>query len=63
MAFGIELGSKLFLTLFRIILVCFLGWYIARLAKFARVPAGYMVAVALVASGAFGNIISTQSVA
>lgn len=57
MAFGIELGSKLFLTLFRIVLVGFLGWYIVRLARMARVPAGYVTAVALVVAGAFGNIV------
>ena len=57
MAFGIELGSKLFLTLFRIVLVGFLVWYLVRLARVAKVSAGYMTAVALVAAGAFGTII------
>lgn len=57
MAFGIELGSKLFLTIFRIVLVGFLAWYLVRLAKVAKVSAGYMTAVSLVAAGAFGNII------
>ena len=57
MAFGIELGSKLFLTFFRIALVGVLVWYITRLVKYARVPAGYMVSVALVTAGAFGNIV------
>ncbi len=31
MAFGMELGSKLFLTLFRIVAVGVLGWIICRL--------------------------------
>lgn len=57
MAFGIELGSKLFLTLFRIGLVALLVWYIARLVKVAKVPAGFIVAVAMVTAGAFGNIV------
>lgn len=57
MAFGIELGSKLFLTIFRIVLVAFLLWYMIRLARVARIANGYMVAVALVAAGALGNII------
>lgn len=57
MAFGIELGSKLFLTLFRIGLVGLLVWYICRLVKAAKVPAGFIVAVAMVTAGAFGNII------
>lgn len=57
MAFGIELGSKLFLTFFRIVLVGVLVWYISRLVRYARVPLGYMVSVALVTAGAFGNIV------
>ena len=57
MAFGIELGSKLFLTLFRIALVGVLVWYIVRLTRRARVPLGYMASVALVTAGAFGNIV------
>lgn len=58
MAFGIELGSKLFLTFFRIVLVGFLVWYIAKLCRRpGKTPAGYMAAVALVTAGAFGNIV------
>lgn len=57
MAFGIELGSKLLLTFFRIVLVGFLVYYMVRLVKKAVVPVGYMIAVALVTAGAFGNII------
>ena len=57
MAFGIELGSKLFLTLFRIVLVCLLLWYILRLIRKASVPCGYMACLALITAGAFGNII------
>lgn len=57
MAFGIELGSKLFLTAFRIILVGALVWYIFRIVRKAAVPLGYMTCVALVTAGAFGNII------
>ncbi len=57
MAFGFEFGSKLLLTLFRIILVCFLCWYMNWLVKKAKVSCGYMISVALVAAGALGNII------
>ena len=57
MAFGIELGSKLFLTFFRIVLVCLLVWYILRLIRKASVPCGYMACLALITAGAFGNII------
>ena len=57
MAFGIELGSKLFLTFFRIVLVCLLVWYILRLIRKASVPCGYMACLALITAGALGNII------
>lgn len=57
MAFGMELGSKLLLTGFRIVLVAVLIWYMAKLVKASRAASGYFVAVALVAAGAFGNII------
>lgn len=57
MAFGLELGSKLFLTLFRIVLVGFLVYYITRLIHKANVPVGFLTAISLVTAGAFGNII------
>lgn len=57
MAFGIELGTKLFLTIFRVVLVGLLVWYLVRLARVAKIGVGYMTAVSLVAAGAFGNII------
>lgn len=57
MAFGMELGSKLFLTLFRIAVVGLLIWYICRLARRRVVPVGYVAVLSLIAAGAFGNII------
>lgn len=57
MAFGMEFGSKLLLTIFRIALVGVLIWYMCRLVRAAKVPVGFMIAVALVTAGAFGNII------
>lgn len=57
MAFGMEFGSKLLLTTFRILLVGFLGWYLYRLIRASRAATGYIVAIALIAAGAFGNII------
>lgn len=57
MAFGMEIGSKLVLTSFRILLVGFLCWYIYRLIKVNLVSAGYIVAISLITAGAFGNII------
>lgn len=58
MAFGMEIGSKLFLTLFRIVAVVGLIYYIYRLlaASSSRVRTGFLVCVALVTAGAAGNI-------
>ena len=58
MAFGMELIGKLFLTLFRIIAVGALAWYIHLLIK-KEVRQGYILAVSLVLAGAAGNIIDS----
>lgn len=56
MAFGIEWFDKLFLTLFRVVAVGFLIYYLHLLIREgARV--GYLVFVALVTAGAMGNIL------
>lgn len=57
MAFGLEFFHKYVLTFFRLALFCFLIWYMRRLCREARVPTGYLVCIALIAAGAFGNII------
>lgn len=57
MAFGMEILNKVTLTSLRIVLVALLCWYIVRLIKKAAVPVGYMVCIALITAGAFGNII------
>lgn len=57
MAFGMELGSKLFLTIFRIIAVLFLIYYLCKIVHNRLFPMGYIVCVALVLAGAAGNII------
>ena len=57
MAFGMEMGSKLFLTLFRIVAVGVLIWIIARLRNRPWVSCGFMVCIALITAGAAGNII------
>lgn len=55
MAFGIEWFSKYVLTLFRIVAVVVLCWYMHRLiAKQARL--GYLITIALLTAGAMGNI-------
>lgn len=56
MAFGIEWGKKIFLTLFRIIAVGFLFYYIHMLIR-DKARVGYIVMVSLVTAGAIGNII------
>jgi len=57
MAFGMELGSKLFLTLFRIVAVSLLIWYLVRLSRDKRVKRGYVATIALITAGAAGNIV------
>lgn len=57
MAFGIEWFSKLALTLFRIIVVALLGWYMHHLMHKHQPRIGYLVSLALVVAGALGNII------
>lgn len=56
MAFGWQLGSKLFLTMFRICAVALFGWYLLRLRKVKGIPAGYVICIALITAGAAGNI-------
>ncbi len=59
MAFGMELGSKLFLTLFRIVAVGLLIYYICRIKNRPDVKAGYITCFALITAGAAGNIIDS----
>lgn len=57
MAFGIEWFSKLFLTLFRILAVGVLGWYIHTMIHKQEVRTSYLTMISLITAGAFGNII------
>ena len=57
MAFGMELGSKLLLTLFRIIASAAFIYYLWRLRNSTDVPRGYVVCIALITAGALGNVI------
>lgn len=56
MAFGMELGSKLFLTLFRIVAVGLLIWIICRICRRDAYPPGLVACVSLITAGAAGNI-------
>lgn len=57
MAFGMEIGSKLVLTILRIVLVIALIWYIFKIRNLLAVKTGYLVCLALIVAGAAGNII------
>ncbi|MCM1051835.1 MAG: lipoprotein signal peptidase [Paenibacillus sp.] len=56
MAFGMTIGSKLALTLFRIVAVSMLVWYIHSIYRIKTVPAGYLACLAFITAGAAGNI-------
>lgn len=57
MAFGWSLGSKLALTLFRLVATAFGFWYLARLCRRKAPCTGLLVCVALILAGAIGNLI------
>ncbi len=57
MAFGLDFLNKHVLTFLRLGLFGFLVWSIRQLCRRAWLPMGYMVSIALIAAGAFGNII------
>ncbi|MBQ8989772.1 MAG: lipoprotein signal peptidase [Prevotella sp.] len=56
MAFGMQLGSKIVLSLFRIVAIAFLCYYIWLEVK-RRARTGYIVCLAMVLAGAAGNLI------
>ena len=58
MAWGMELGSKLFLSVFRIIAVALIIYYIVKLVK-AKADRGYIVLISMICAGAFGNIVDS----
>ena len=56
MAYGMQLGSKLVLSLFRVVAISLLGYYIwLQVRKKART--GYIVCLVMILAGAFGNLI------
>lgn len=57
MAFGMEFGPKMFLTLFRLVLAGGLIWALWKLKDNPLVKTGFLVCLALVIAGAIGNII------
>jgi signal peptidase II len=59
MAYGMEIGSKLVLSLFRIFAIGVLGYYIARQVR-AKARWGYVFCLSMVLAGAAGNIIDSM---
>lgn len=60
-AFGMELGGdygKLILSLFRIVAIVFLSWYINRLVN-KKVAAGVIAGFSLILVGALGNVVDS----
>src|SRR6056297_2316836 len=62
MAFGFEFAGeygKLFLSIFRILAVVAIGWYLFKLTSDKKLPFGFLASIALIFSGAIGNIIDS----
>lgn len=62
MAFGFEFAGeygKMFLSVFRIVAVIAIGWYLFKLAKQKEVPFGFVACISLIFAGAIGNIIDS----
>ncbi len=61
MAFGFEFGGsygKIFLSVFRLVAIAGIGWYILKLVK-KDVSMGFIACVSLIFAGAIGNIIDS----
>ena len=58
MAFGMEIFGKLFLTVFRIVAVGFIGWFLYKCVK-QGMKTGFIVCISLILTGALGNIIDS----
>lgn len=61
MAFGFEFGGdfgKIALSIFRILAVIAIGWYIIHLSK-RKAPLGLILSISMIFAGAMGNIIDS----
>jgi signal peptidase II len=61
MAFGMEMGGKIgkfILSIFRIVAICGIGWYLSSLLK-KKASAGLIFAVSAIMAGAIGNMIDS----
>ena len=62
MAFGMEFAGgfgKLFLSIFRIIAVSFIGWYLFKLSNKKETPFVFILSISLIFAGAVGNILDS----
>lgn len=62
MAFGFEFAGeygKMFLSIFRILAVIAIGWYLSKLVRHKDVPFGFVASISLILAGAVGNIIDS----
>jgi signal peptidase II len=62
MAFGFEFAGeygKMFLSIFRILAVIAIGWYLFKLARQKDIPFGFLASISLIFAGAIGNIIDS----
>ena len=59
MAYGMEIGSKLVLSIFRIVAVGGLGYYIAQQVR-KQARWGYIICISMVMAGAAGNIFDSM---
>ncbi len=59
MAYGMEIGSKVVLSLFRIVAITILGYYISQQVK-KKVRWGYIVCLSMIMAGAAGNIFDSM---
>lgn len=57
MAFGWSVGSKIFLTLFRVAFIVLLAYGLLKGLKAGNMPLGFLICLGLVFAGAVGNII------
>jgi signal peptidase II len=61
MAFGMKFGGefgKITLSIFRIIAVIAIGWYLVRLSR-RKEPFGFILSISLIMAGALGNILDS----
>ena len=57
MAYGMTFINKLVLSLFRMLAICGIGWYIWRVVKSGLFSKGYIVCLSMVLAGAAGSLI------